>query len=163
MLSGVTAVVRQLHTRGFDVAIVTNQAAVARGIITDDEVVATHRQLIRYFNEQDAPLLAVEYCPHHPEALVEKYRLRCGCRKPAPGMLQQLATRFQIDLSASWMVGDNLTDLAAGMAAGCRVSLVKTGHGSRFAKHVAPGIPVLESLEELLSLVGGDQDPGLRK
>ena len=66
------------------------------------------------------------YCLHHPEAVVEKYRVQCDCRKPLPGLLFKAARENDIDLKQSWMVGDNLSDIQAGKAAGCRTILIGT-------------------------------------
>jgi D-glycero-D-manno-heptose 1,7-bisphosphate phosphatase len=69
------------------------------------------------------------YCPHHPEAEIEKYRKDCDCRKPAPGMLRQAAADLDLDLPRSFAVGDKWTDVQAGVAAGARGILVRTGYG----------------------------------
>jgi len=66
------------------------------------------------------------YCLHHPEALVEKYRMQCYCRKPLPGLLFKAAMEKDIDLKQSWLIGDNLSDIQAGKAAGCRTILIGT-------------------------------------
>jgi len=66
------------------------------------------------------------YCLHHPEAVVEKYRAQCDCHKPLPGLLFKAAREKDIDLKESWMIGDNLSDIQAGKAAGCRTILIGT-------------------------------------
>jgi D-glycero-D-manno-heptose 1,7-bisphosphate phosphatase len=67
---------------------------------------------------------AIRCCFHHPEATVPELRQTCRCRKPAPGMLLDAAADFDVDLSASWMIGDTDGDVAAGAAAGCRTVLI---------------------------------------
>jgi histidinol-phosphate phosphatase family protein len=64
------------------------------------------------------------YCLHHPEAIVEKYRVDCDCRKPKPGLILQAAKEHNIDISASWFIGDNLSDIKAGQSAGCHTLLL---------------------------------------
>ena len=66
------------------------------------------------------------YCLHHPEAVVEKYRIVCNCHKPLPGLLLRAAREKDIDLKQSWLIGDNLSDIQAGKAAGCRTILIGT-------------------------------------
>jgi D-glycero-D-manno-heptose 1,7-bisphosphate phosphatase len=93
-----------------------------------------------------APRLDGWYCcPHHPSATLPVYRVDCACRKPRPGMLLQAARELSLDLGASFMVGDRLTDVAAGFRAGCHTVLVETG------RHTAPPIETAEPV-----------DPGLR-
>lgn len=147
-------VVQWLRARGFVVAVVSNQAAVARGVLTAEEVRRTHLALSHYFANCDAPLLATRFCPHHPEGVVPEYARQCPCRKPAPGMLTAMASTFGIDLARSWMVGDNLTDILAGRQAGCRSALVRTGHGRQWESRLPPGVPVIDRLQDLPRLVG---------
>jgi histidinol phosphatase-like enzyme len=66
------------------------------------------------------------YCLHHPDAIVEKYRMQCDCRKPLPGLLFKVALEKDIDLKQSWLIGDNLSDIKAGKAAGCQTILIGT-------------------------------------
>jgi histidinol phosphatase-like enzyme len=66
------------------------------------------------------------YCLHHPEAVVEKYRVQCDCRKPFPGLLFKAAREKDIDLKESWLIGDNLSDIQAGKGASCRTVLIGT-------------------------------------
>jgi D-glycero-D-manno-heptose 1,7-bisphosphate phosphatase len=85
--------------------------------------------------EHGAKVNAFYHCPHHPEGLGE-YREVCACRKPRPGMLLAAARDLGIDLSRSWMIGDKLCDAQAGLAAGCRALLVRTGHGAELTDAV---------------------------
>jgi D-glycero-D-manno-heptose 1,7-bisphosphate phosphatase len=92
--------------------------------------------------EAGAPRLDGWYfCPHHPAATLPAYRVDCECRKPRPGMLRQAARDLWLDLTASFMVGDRLTDVAAGVRAGCRTALVETG------RHAAPPIETVEPVD----------------
>jgi histidinol phosphatase-like enzyme len=69
-------------------------------------------------------IAAFRWCPHHPEGIVERYRIACDCRKPRPGMITSLAVEHGIDLARSWMIGDTPADVEAGRLAGCRTILV---------------------------------------
>ncbi|MDA8200737.1 MAG: HAD family hydrolase [Thermaerobacter sp.] len=130
----------RLQAMGFLLFVVTNQAAVARGLVTADEVDAVHRGLVAALAAGGVLLQGIRYCPHHPDGIVPHYRRPCAGRKPAAGLLRQLAGVFDVDLSRSWMVGDHATDVQAGQAAGTRTCLVDTGHGATWAAW-AGGMP----------------------
>ncbi len=147
-------VVQWLTRQGFAVVVVSNQAAVARGVVTIGQVRAVNRGLAEYFACHGAPFLTVRFCPHHPEGRVPRYSAHCNCRKPAPGMLTAVADEFGIDLADSWMVGDNMTDIQAGWKAGCRSVLVRTGHGQRFESLLPPNVPVVDNLQDFVRLLG---------
>lgn len=114
--------------------VVTNQPAVARGLITESEINKLHDVLNSKLN---GLINAFYYCPHHPEmhddipVQARKYRIACNCRKPAIGMLLQAVKNFNIDLALSWMIGDMASDIATGQNAGCKTILVKSASNSR--------------------------------
>lgn len=137
----------------YDIAIVTNQSAVARGLVSYAQVEEVHADLTRALARRGISLLDIRFCPHHPEGVVPRYRGSCGCRKPEPGMILEILERYDLDPKQSWMVGDNITDIAAGQRAGCHTALVRTGHGVRDQHKVGEGVPVLSSLRELPSFI----------
>jgi len=101
--------------------VVTNQSGVARGFFDEAFVQRTHEFLQKRLHKSGVVVQAWYYCPHHPSvATVARYKKKCLCRKPQPGMLLQAAHDFGIDLSQSVMIGDKRSDLDAGKAAGCR-------------------------------------------
>lgn len=124
LLPGAAAAVKRLNDRGVPVMVVTNQSVVARGLCSEEQVAAIHLALADRLAAGGAYITRFYYCPHHPTAGVGAYRLDCGCRKPKPGMLHQAASEMGLDLKGSVMVGDQITDLEAGWAAGCRTVLV---------------------------------------
>ncbi len=121
--------VRRMNQRGYKVIGVTNQSSIARGICTREQVEALHHQLTEAFRAEGAIIHRFYYCPYHTEGKVEPYRKSSDWRKPEPGMLIQAAEDFDLDLSQSFMVGDNVTDIEAGRNAGCKTVLVLTGKG----------------------------------
>ncbi len=110
--------------------VVTNQSGVARGYFTEADVKAVNKRLKEELSLKGAQIDAIFYCPHHAKGEVEKYRLDCECRKPKPGLILEAASRFGIDTSRSFMVGDRLEDVEAGERVGCKTILIK-GAGSR--------------------------------
>jgi D-glycero-D-manno-heptose 1,7-bisphosphate phosphatase len=128
ILPGVAAALRRLHQAGFPIIVVTNQPVVARGMLTEAEVEAIEDELHQRLRAAGGHVDAFYYCPHHPHADVAAYRVSCQCRKPRPGLLERAAREHDLDLSASVMIGDRPTDLAAGRRAGCRRTVqVETG------------------------------------
>lgn len=122
--------IKILNENGFLVVVVTNQNGVAIGYYNEEDVKLFHQAMKEKLKEKGAYIDAIYYCPHHPEAKVEKYRLDCDCRKPNPGMLLKAAEEHDIDLKQSFMIGDKCSDIEAGIRAGCKKTiLVKTGHG----------------------------------
>jgi histidinol-phosphate phosphatase family protein len=120
ILPGVAEAVSGLREAGFLVVVVTNQRAVARGLLADSELQSLHQRMRDALEKAGAKIDALYYCPHEKEPA-------CECRKPAPGMLLKAASEYGIDLSASWMIGDSLIDMAAGKAAGCKTALIGDG------------------------------------
>lgn len=131
--------IRRFNTAGFQVILVTNQSVVARGYLAEAALEEIHAALAATLRCGGARLDAIYYCPHHPTEGVGPYRRACHCRKPQPGMLQQAAADRGINLRRSFVVGDKVSDLDAGRAAGCRTVLVRTGYGRQaeqaFAAH----------------------------
>jgi D,D-heptose 1,7-bisphosphate phosphatase len=122
--------VKILNEYGYLVIIISNQSGVARGYYTEKEVSIFNNTLLLKIKEYGGEVDAIYYCPHHPDAKIEKYRLICNCRKPEPGMLLQAAEEYNIDLQKSYVVGDKWSDIEAGKNAGCQTILVLTGHGA---------------------------------
>lgn len=119
----------RLQSMGFLLFIVTNQGAVAKGLVTVAQVDRVHRRLLAALSASGVNIAAIRYCPHHPEGTVAPYRQTCPDRKPGDGMVRHLARTFDVDLGRSWMVGDHATDIMAGLSAGTHACLVGTGHG----------------------------------
>jgi D-glycero-D-manno-heptose 1,7-bisphosphate phosphatase len=130
-LDGAIEAIRRLRAAGFLVIVVTNQSGVARGFFGLEEVTILHRHLQAELARFGTQIDAFYICPHHPEQGIGEFRRECDCRKGRPGMLLQAAREHGIDLERSYMVGDKVADVEAGLAAGCRPLLVLTGHGSR--------------------------------
>lgn len=126
LLQGAAAALAQLRRLGYRIIVVSNQSGVARGMFSEADVEAVNQEMCRQLREQaGAHIDASYYCPYHPEAKLEEYRMDHDWRKPKPGMLKQAAEDFNLDLAQCWMVGDQPRDIASGAAAGCRTVLLR--------------------------------------
>ncbi len=121
--------VRRINARGFKTIVITNQSGVARGYFTEKCLQTLHEELIRQLKEEGAYLDGIYYCPHHPEGEASPYRTICDCRKPATGLLLKAAEELDVDLHASYMIGDHYSDVECAHRAGARGILLLTGHG----------------------------------
>jgi D-glycero-D-manno-heptose 1,7-bisphosphate phosphatase len=122
-LPGSREALARLTRAGFAPILVTNQSAVARGLITRPRLGRLHQRLCSAVARKGGRIRDIFFCPHHPAA-------RCHCRKPATGMLQQAAAKYGLDLSTTFFVGDSAKDILCARGAGCGSSiLVQTGNG----------------------------------
>ncbi|MBI2940049.1 MAG: D-glycero-beta-D-manno-heptose 1,7-bisphosphate 7-phosphatase, partial [Chloroflexi bacterium] len=121
-LPGALAALQLLRERGYQVFVVTNQSGVGRGILSSQELDALHWAMRDAIEGHGGAIADVFYCPHPPEA-------GCDCRKPRPGLLLQASRRHSCDPTQSYVIGDSLTDVQAGLAVGATPILVLTGLG----------------------------------
>jgi len=141
LLPGVEAAVKMLSAGGYKIVVVTNQSGIARGMLTEEKLGEIHDELRRQLAQHGATVDAIYYCPFHPEGTIEKYARESDDRKPRPGMLLRAARDMDIDLSASWMVGDGARDVEAGQRAGCRTIRL------RVDAHPQAGEPTYEDVQ----------------
>jgi D-glycero-D-manno-heptose 1,7-bisphosphate phosphatase len=118
------AAIARLSRAGWTVAVATNQSGLARGYYDLATLDSMHARLRELVQEQGGDVGLIVHCPHGPND-------GCDCRKPKPGMLQQIAAHYGVSLSGVWFVGDSRSDLEAALAVDCQPVLVKTGKGER--------------------------------
>ena len=145
--------VRLLNRAGWPVVVISNQSGVGRGLVRDAFVHEAHASITSRLGEGGARVDAFFYCPHHPEAVRPEYRLRCACRKPAPGMLRQAASELDLDLARSVVVGDRWDDVGAARAAGARGVLVRTGYGRMAEASPRAGLSADATVDNLVAAV----------
>ena len=122
--------IQLLTDAGYQLIVVTNQACINKGIISSQTLDEIHQQMVREIEEAGGRIHAIYYCPHREDE-------GCDCRKPKPGMLIQAAHEQTIDLSRTYLIGDSMSDIAAGRQVGCRSLLVLTGHGAKaYQQHI---------------------------
>lgn len=138
----------QIHEAGYFAIVVTNQSAVARGMLALAELERMNAVL-----RDRLGVDAVYYCPHHEKGVVAEYVKKCNCRKPLTGMIEQACRDFEIDLSNSMMVGDRAGDILMGKNAGLKTVLLESGYGTgRLEQSVAPDY-ILNDLRDVLALL----------
>jgi D-glycero-D-manno-heptose 1,7-bisphosphate phosphatase len=118
LLPAVSEAIKEINNLGLLAIVISNQPGIAKGKFSKALLDAMTDKLHQELNSQDAKIDGVYYCLHHPDAELEEYRVNCTCRKPKPGLLEQAARDWNINLSASYLVGDGITDIMAGLAVG---------------------------------------------
>ena len=145
---------RLLKRAGFATVVITNQAAIGRGLIDEAFVDTVHRELDRRLEQAGAVIDRYYYCPHFVDSTIERYRQVCRCRKPGPGLIEQACRDLNLDPAQSVMVGDRWLDVACGRAAGTRAVLVRSGHGEEEARVPPDGAKADAILNNLMEAVG---------
>ncbi|MDI6766524.1 MAG: HAD family hydrolase [Bacteroidota bacterium] len=121
--------IHEANMQGWKVFIITNQSGIARGILTEDQLLVIHRTLGQELLKYNAKLDAIYYCPHHPDIGEPPFRKECECRKPKIGMLEKAAAEYNINLKNSFVIGDKMIDVQTGKNSGVTSILVLTGYG----------------------------------
>jgi len=139
-IPGAQEALRALRASGYRLIVVTNQAGVARGLITEADVRRVNQRLRELLADAGVALDGIYYCPHHPDAGPAEYRQACASRKPGPGMIERAGQDFALDLGRSVIIGDHSSDAeVARHFPGMRSILVLTGHGSGQYEKVRTG------------------------
>jgi|TARA_B100002003_G_scaffold142886_1_gene132247 D-glycero-D-manno-heptose 1,7-bisphosphate phosphatase len=124
LLPGVCEAIKKLREMDYKAILVSNQPGMAKGTISVETFNNIRDKMEEELAKEGSILDREYYCFHHPEAKSEVFRVDCKCRKPDPGLIIQAAKDMRIELSRSWMIGDNLSDVQAGKRAGCRTILL---------------------------------------
>jgi D-glycero-D-manno-heptose 1,7-bisphosphate phosphatase len=121
-IAGSIAAIAQLSRAGFKIGVATNQSGIARGYFDEIALANMHALLCELVEEEGGQVDTICYCPHGPDE-------QCRCRKPLPGLLEQISEELQLPLAGAWYIGDASKDLELGLAMNCRPVLVRTGKG----------------------------------
>lgn len=131
-IPGSLEAIARLTQWGYRVVVATNQSGIGRGLFVMDTLNAIHDKMIKSVAQAGGRIDAVFFCPHTNAD-------KCGCRKPKPGMLEEIAVRYNADLEGVPAIGDSLRDLEAAVAVGAQPMLVLTGKGKK--TQADPGLP----------------------
>lgn len=110
---GIFQLVNEFYSNGYLIFVITNQAGIAKRLYSEDDLQVLHRWMIAGFRKRGIHITDIRFCPHHPE-----FTGHCECRKPRPGMILDLAEKYDVDLEASVLIGDKMSDIEAGLNAG---------------------------------------------
>jgi D-glycero-D-manno-heptose 1,7-bisphosphate phosphatase len=140
-IEGSLEAIARLTQADYRIAVATNQSGIARGLFDTTTLIAIHNTMQRALGQVGGRIDAFFFCPHAADSA-------CECRKPKPGMLIEIANRFNVSLDDTYMVGDALRDLEAAAAAGAKPVLVLTGKGKKTQKEggLPPGTIVFPDL-----------------
>jgi histidinol-phosphate phosphatase family protein len=131
-IKGVRRALKDIRQAGVPVAVITNQSAIGRGLITEEELSFIHDRMDRAVQNSGGLFQKIYYCPHHPGDLGR-------CRKPGIGLFKKAAKEMNLNLTKCVFVGDTLKDIQCGKRAGCRTILVQTGQGKESLKKILAG------------------------
>lgn len=149
-IPGSLEAISRLNRAGYIVTIASNQSGLARGYFDTAELSAMHRKMELLLKEHGGHIDAVFYCPHGPDD-------DCECRKPRPGMLNEICNRFQARTEDVFFIGDTISDLKAAITAKVKPVLVKTGKGIKTADQLKENgfskVPVYEDLSDAVDAV----------
>jgi D-glycero-D-manno-heptose 1,7-bisphosphate phosphatase len=143
-IPGSLQAIARLNQAGFTVVVATNQSGIARGYFSEATLKQIHAKLSTLLAQAGGKIEAIYYCPHGPQD-------HCDCRKPKPGLLNQILQNYPTDAASVPAIGDSLRDLEAALTVGARPILVKTGKGERTLANLAQDprlkdTPVFEDL-----------------
>lgn len=147
-IPGSLEAIARLCQADYRVIVATNQSGLGRKLFTIDALNAIHNKMQQAIANEGGQLHGIFFCPHGPKA-------GCDCRKPLPGLFQQISERFLNDLTDVPSIGDSLRDLQAASAAGARPILVRTGKGATTAKNpdLDPKIPIFDTLSDAVDAI----------
>lgn len=118
LLEGVIQGLQALRDLDYEIIIITNQAGIARGFFSINDFHIFMNHIINTLHKNNIQVLDYFFCPHHPEGKIESYAIKCNCRKPDIGMLEEAKEKYKIDFSKSIIIGDKESDILAGKNAG---------------------------------------------
>ena len=141
LIPGAAEAIRLLREAGYRIAVVTNQPVIARGDCTAEQLMHIHDYMEMELSREGAFIDRIYYCPHHPDKGFEGERAElkfdCECRKPGGGMVWQAERELNLDLPASWLIGDRTGDVQTAHNCGMRAVLLETGMGGRDQRYDA--------------------------
>ena len=140
-IPGSLEAIKRLKKAGYLVTVATNQSGIARGLFSEDDLRTIHDKMHKLLATRGVDIDGVYYCPHGPQE-------NCICRKPKPGLLVQIAQKYNIDLSETPFVGDNIADIKAAQMVNAKPVLLRTGKGEHVMQNYpeAVNIPTYDNL-----------------
>ena len=138
LYEGAVPALKLLNSMGYRIVVVSNQAGVAKALLTEQALREINSALLSMLKAQGVLIDALYYCPHHPDAVVPEYKKVCECRKPNTGMIRRAELELQVTARSAYMIGDKLTDIELAVNFGGKGILLMTGYGSVEIKKLDP-------------------------
>ncbi len=159
LLSSVSEAIAKINASSYLTIVATNQPVIARGEVTYEQLDNIHKKMETELGKGGAYLDDIFFCPHHPDKGFEgelvELKIDCSCRKPKIGMMIKAVEKYNIDLSASWYIGDTTLDIQTGKNAGMKTVLVKTGEAGQDGKYMVEPDYIAEDLKQAVSHILG--------
>lgn len=149
-LPGVIEGLKLLQNRGFLLIVITNQSGIGRGYYSEEDFMKLNVWMLNLLKLNGVIINHVYYCPHHPNAIIDKYRRICSCRKPALGMYEQAVQEYNICLEESFAVGDKIRDCTICKKTSCRGYLISDNENEKIIEDVKNGKYVRVKYKESL-------------
>lgn len=138
-IPGTVEALQRFQKAGYLLIIITNQSGIARGYYSEEAFLSLNGWMLGELKAKGIKIAAVYYCPHHPQAIIGKYKGYCDCRKPQLGLFMRAVQDFNIDLSISFAIGDKLRDCSICGQSACRGFLVGGNEQNEIIKDVQAG------------------------
>jgi D-glycero-D-manno-heptose 1,7-bisphosphate phosphatase len=147
-IAGSLEAIARLNQAGFRVVVASNQSGVGRGLFDMAMLNAIHAKMHKMTIKAGGRIDAIFFCPHVADS-------KCNCRKPKPGLLQEISSRLHVDLKNTHVVGDALRDIQAAISVGAKPMLVRTGKGERTLEggQLPQGVPVFDNLAQAVAAI----------
>lgn len=152
-IDGIFEVLKWFQDHDFLLVVVTNQAGIGRGMYSEHDFRVLTDWMLRHFRQKGIRISGVYYCPYHPVAGIGRYKRDAPCRKPNPGMIIQATRDFRISLAESVLVGDQPTDIHAGLRAGVGTTVLFRRESEGFPKTDAGQTYTIANLLELIPII----------
>lgn len=139
---------KRLSELGYILIIVTNQSGIGRGYYTEKDLDILNNYMFKILLKEKVKIEKIYYCPHHPTKGIGEYKRECQCRKPNPGMILEGINEFNIDRENSYMIGDKISDVIAGISSGVNTILLGKKNKIVLNQDIKDKISIFENLDE---------------
>ena len=140
IIPGVLDALRLLQLANYKLIIITNQSGIARGYYDIADFKKLNNWMVETLKKEGVFIDDVYYCPHHPDAVIEKYRKKCNCRKPKTGLFRRAITDYNLDIDLCFAIGDKLRDCSICTNTGCKGFLISNNEEKKIIEEVKKGL-----------------------
>ena len=152
IISGALETIKTLSDKGYQIFVISNQPSYAKGKTTLEKIKEIQQKLKTQIEDCGINIREYYYCYHHPDGIVPEYTGECKCRKPKPFFIKKAEKDYDLDLSNSWMIGDQDSDIECGKNAGVKTILIINKDSGKKRGQVSPDYSVI-GLSEIINLI----------